>query len=99
MTVLLFVILMDKRFAYSLYLSLISPTVERNTEPTPAPDPASALKTAMRVKVRTVATIRATLSGEWGGGGRSPILAPGDLSETVTVLHIVHSFVSIKIKV
>ena len=61
----------------SSYLSLMSPTVERNTEPTPAPDPASALKTAMRVKVRTVDTISPTLSGEWGGGGRSPILVPG----------------------
>ena len=54
------------------YLSEISPTVESNTLPTPAPEPARALKMIMRRKVRTQERMREMLRGEWGGGGMSP---------------------------
>ena len=46
------------------YLSLISPTVDSKMPPTPAPDPAMALKAAVRIKVASVRRIKAMLSGE-----------------------------------
>ena len=46
------------------YLSEMSPTVERNTDPTPAPEPARALNAAVMMKVRTVLRMRAMLRGE-----------------------------------
>ena len=40
------------------------PTVEMNTDPTPAPDPASALKMIMRRKEAAVARMRPRLRRE-----------------------------------
>ena len=49
---------------YSWYLSLMSPTVDSKMEPNALPDPARALKVAVRMKEARVRRIKAMLSGE-----------------------------------